>query len=100
MTSFVQIATLVILVSYSLVIISPFVGLAIWGLVMAVAIYPVFLKVTGMLGGRSKLVATLFVVVGLAGGRREDHDGGVAPTGAMHLRSGACAWARGRSRPA
>lgn len=37
MTSFVQIAALVILVSYCVVIISPFVGLAIWGVVMAAA---------------------------------------------------------------
>jgi predicted PurR-regulated permease PerM len=66
MGSFVQIATLVILVSYCLIIISPFAGLAIWGVVMAVAIYPLFLKVAAMLGGREKLAATLFIVVGLA----------------------------------
>ena len=66
MASFVQIAALVILVSYCMVIISPFVGLAIWGVVMAVAIYPVFLRVSGMLGDRRKLTATLFIVIGLA----------------------------------
>jgi hypothetical protein len=37
MASFVQIAALVILVSYCVVIISSFVGLAIWGVVMAAA---------------------------------------------------------------
>jgi predicted PurR-regulated permease PerM len=66
MASFVQIAALVILVSYCLIIISPFAGLAIWGVVTAVAIYPLFLKVSTMLGGRQKLTATLFIVVGLA----------------------------------
>ena len=66
MTSFIQIAALVILVSYCLIIVSPFVGLAIWGVVMAVAIYPVFLKVSGMLGGRQKLAAALFILIGLA----------------------------------
>ena len=66
MTSFVQIAALVILVSYCVVIISPFAGLAIWGVVMAVAIYPIFLKLAALLGGRRKLVVTLFIVFGLA----------------------------------
>ena len=66
MASFVQIATLVILVTYCVIIISPFAGLAIWGIVMAVAIYPLFLKLCAKLGDRRKLTATLFVVVGLA----------------------------------
>ncbi len=66
MASFVQIAALVIIVSYCMVIISPFVGLAIWGVVMAVAIYPFFLKLSGKLGDRRKLTATLFIVIGLA----------------------------------
>jgi predicted PurR-regulated permease PerM len=66
MASFVQIAALVILVSYCVVIISPFAGLAIWGVVLAVAIYPVFLKVSARLGDRRKLVATLFIILGLA----------------------------------
>ena len=63
--SFVQIATLVIIVSYCVVIISPFAGFAICGIVMAVAIYPLFLKVSAMLGERRKLTATLFIILGL-----------------------------------
>ena len=66
MASFVQIAALVILVSYCMVIISPFVGLAIWGIVMAVAIYPFYKGVSARLGDRRKLTATLFIVIGLA----------------------------------
>ena len=66
MASFVQIAALVLLVSYCVIIISPFAGLAIWGIVMAVAIYPLFLKVCARLGDRRKLTATLFIIVGLA----------------------------------
>jgi predicted PurR-regulated permease PerM len=66
MASFVQIAALVILVSYCVVIISPFAGLAIWGVVMAVAIYPLYLKLSAMLGDRRKLAATLIIVIGLA----------------------------------
>ena len=66
MASFVQIATLVIIVSSCVIIISPFAGFAIWGVVTAVAIYPFFLKVSAMLGDRRKLAATLFILFGLA----------------------------------
>jgi predicted PurR-regulated permease PerM len=66
MASFIQIAALVIVVSYCLIIIGPFAGLAIWGVVLAVAIYPVHLKLSSMLGGRQKLAATLFIVIGLS----------------------------------
>ena len=66
MASFVQIAALVIIVSYCVIIISPFAGFAIWGVVMAVAIYPFFLKISARLGNRHKLTATLFIVLGLA----------------------------------
>lgn len=66
MTSFVQIATLVILVSYCLTIVGPFVGLAIWGVVMAVAMYPVHVRLSSLLGGREKLAVTLIILTGLA----------------------------------
>jgi predicted PurR-regulated permease PerM len=66
MTSFIQIAALAILVTYCVIIIGPFAGLAIWGVVMAIAVYPLFLKLAGMLGKRQKLTATLFIIFGLA----------------------------------
>lgn len=66
MASFIQIATLVIIVSYCVIIVSPFAGLAIWGVVMAVAVYPLFRKVSARLGDRRKLTAVVFVVLGLA----------------------------------
>ncbi len=66
MTSFIQIAALVILVSYCIVIVGPFAGLVIWGVVLAVAIYPLHLKLTSALGGKEKLAMTLFIIIGLA----------------------------------
>jgi predicted PurR-regulated permease PerM len=66
MASFVQIAALVIIVTYCVIIITPFAGLAIWGVVMAVAIYPFFLAVSARLGDRRKLAAALFIILGLA----------------------------------
>lgn len=66
MASFIQIAALVVLVSYCLVIVGPFAGLVIWGVVLAVAIYPVHLKLSSLLGDRQKLAVTLFIIIGLA----------------------------------
>jgi predicted PurR-regulated permease PerM len=65
MTSFIQIAALVILVSYCLAIVGPFVSLVIWGLVLAVAIFPLHLKLAAALGGNEKLAATLIILIGL-----------------------------------
>ena len=65
MASFIQIAALVVVVSYCVVIIGPFAGLVIWGVVLAVAIYPVYAKLSSLLGGRQKTTATLLVVAGL-----------------------------------
>jgi predicted PurR-regulated permease PerM len=65
MASFIQIAALVVLVSYCVIIVGPFAGLVIWGVVMAVAIYPLHLKISSWLGGRQKLAATLIVVMGV-----------------------------------
>lgn len=53
-----------VVVSYR--ILEPFVGLIVWGAVIAIAIYPLFLKLVDRLGGRRKLAVTLFVLIGLA----------------------------------
>ena len=65
MASFIQISALVILVSYCVIIVGPFVGLVIWGVVTAVAIFPLHLKLSSWLGGRQKLAATLIVIAGV-----------------------------------
>lgn len=65
-TTFIQIAALIALVAYCLIIVGPFASLVIWGVVMAVAVYPVHLKLSSMLGGRQKIAATLIVIIGLA----------------------------------
>ena len=66
MTSFIQIAALVILISYCLDIVGPFVSLVIWGLVLAVAIHPLHTRLAAALGGNEKLAATVITVIGLA----------------------------------
>jgi predicted PurR-regulated permease PerM len=66
MTSFIQIAGLVLLVGFSIQIVGPFAGLVIWGVIMAVALYPAHLKLTAALNGKEKLSAGIIVVTGLA----------------------------------
>jgi len=65
-TTFIQIAALVILVSYCLDIVGPFLSLVIWGLVLAIAIHPLHTKLAAALGGNEKLAATIIIVIGLA----------------------------------
>lgn len=65
MSSFIQITALVILVSYCLLIIGPFAGIVVWGIILAVALFPLHTKLSGILGGREKWSATLIVIIGL-----------------------------------
>ena len=66
MSSFVQIAALVILVSYCVMVVTPFAGIVIWGLVIATALYPVHRSLSARLNGSEKLSATLLTLAGLA----------------------------------
>ncbi len=52
-----------LIMAWCLQILSPFLGVVLWGAVIAIAIYPAFLKLKALLGGRSKLSITVFVLV-------------------------------------
>jgi len=65
MASFIQIAAVVVLAMWCFDIVSPFLNVIIWGLIISVAIYPVHVGLTARLGGRDKLSATLLVLAGL-----------------------------------
>ncbi len=47
-------------------IINPFFMPLVWGMVISVALYPVFEKLKGWLGGRNNLAGVVFIVVSLA----------------------------------
>jgi len=66
MASFVQIAALVILAVWCLRIVAPFVSIILWGMIIAVALYPLHASLAAKIGGKEKLSATLFVLLGLA----------------------------------
>ena len=62
----VRLALLGLLVYWSFVVIRPFVPILAWGVVLAVALYPVFSWLSKLLGGRPKLAATILTLINLA----------------------------------
>jgi predicted PurR-regulated permease PerM len=66
MSSFIQISALVLLVSFCAVIVGPFAGIIVWGIILAVTVYPLHLRLASALGGRAKWSATIITLVGLA----------------------------------
>jgi predicted PurR-regulated permease PerM len=66
MASFIQIAAVVILVILCFRIVAPFLSIVAWGAIIAVALYPLHVKLADALGGREKLSSVVFVLLGLA----------------------------------
>jgi predicted PurR-regulated permease PerM len=65
MTSYVQIAAVTLIVLWCFMIISPFIGMVLWGLIIAVALYPLHQSLSAKMGNRAKLSATIFVLLGM-----------------------------------
>lgn len=63
--SALRLAALFLAVYWCYRILAPFVPLVLWGAIIAVAIYPLHLKLTAMLGDRIKLSATVITLLGL-----------------------------------
>jgi predicted PurR-regulated permease PerM len=66
MASFLQIGALLLLLVMCFNIVRPFISIVVWALILAVAIYPLHVSLTAKIGGREKLSATIFVLIGLA----------------------------------
>jgi predicted PurR-regulated permease PerM len=66
LAAFIQIGALLLLLLWCFSIVRPFVGVVIWGLIIAIALYPVHCSLTTRIGGREKWSATLLVLAGLA----------------------------------
>ena len=62
----IRIGVIVVIVVACFALLRPFMIPVAWGAVIAVAFYPLFLKVRGWLGGRNALAATLLSVVLIA----------------------------------
>ena len=66
MASFIQIGALLFLLIWCFRILSPFLNIVMWAMIIAVALYPAHKMLTIKLGGREKTSATLFVLAGIA----------------------------------
>ncbi len=62
----IRLGLLFLLAAFALKVLAPFINLVLWATIIAVAVYPLFQWLTKKLGGRTKLAATLFVLVSLA----------------------------------
>lgn len=61
----VRLALLGLLIYWSFVVIRPFVPILAWSVVLTVALYPVFRGLSGLLGNRPKLAATILTLINL-----------------------------------
>lgn len=66
MASFIQIGALLLLAMWCLQIVSPFIGIVVWGLVISIALFPAHKAITTRLGGREKTSAFILTAIGLA----------------------------------
>jgi predicted PurR-regulated permease PerM len=62
----VELVVVAALVVWCFQIARPFLVPVLWGMIIAVALYPIFRRVVSMVGGKSGLAATLFVLIALA----------------------------------
>lgn len=62
----VRLGLLLLLATWCFKIVTPFIVPVIWGVIIAVAIYPLYLKLKLTLGGRNKLAATVYTLLALA----------------------------------
>ena len=66
MAAFLQISALVVLLLWCFDIVRPFIGIVVWALIIAVALHPLHASLTVKLGGKEKLSAVVFTLVGLS----------------------------------
>ncbi len=62
----IRLGLIFLILAWCLYILSPFISLIVWGGIIAVAIYPLFLKFVQTLGGRKKLAFALVAILMLA----------------------------------
>lgn len=61
----IRVGIIAVLIYLCAQVFAPFLGLMLWALILAIALYPLHLKLTGKLGGKPGRAATLIVVLGL-----------------------------------
>ena len=61
-----RIGFIALLFVMSYLILKPFIGIVLWAIIIAVALFPLHKKFTKLLGNREKLSVTLIVIIGIA----------------------------------
>ena len=61
----IRIGVLGLLLYFAFLLVQPFITIAIWAIVLAVALYPAYDHLVGWLGGRRRLAAVLLTLLGL-----------------------------------
>src|SRR5262249_21632545 len=61
----IRLGVLGLLLYYAFVLVRPFITIAIWSVVLAVALYPFYERVVNWLGGRRRLAAVLVTLLSL-----------------------------------
>ena len=62
----VRLSLLILLIATSLTILAPFMIMVIWGIIIAVALFPMFRKSVKYMNGKKSMTAVLFTLVGLS----------------------------------
>ncbi len=62
----IRVGLLALLIYWSFVLIRPFVPIMAWSVVLAVALYPIFIWLSGLLGGRPNTASAILTIVCLA----------------------------------
>jgi len=62
----IRLGLLMLLAAWCFMIVYPFIQLLMWGVIIAVAIYPLFIKLRSTLIGRNKLAAVIYTLLALA----------------------------------
>ncbi len=62
----IRLGIIILIFGWCLRILSPFISVILWGAIIAVAVYPLYVKLAGKLGGRKKLAVTFITLIGIA----------------------------------
>jgi len=66
MASLVQVLAVLLLLHWCFTILSPFLSIIIWAVIISIALYPTHLSLSARLGGRENLSATILIFIGIA----------------------------------
>lgn len=62
----IRVSLVAVVIYFCAKILAPFALASLWGAIIAVAIYPLFTRFKNMLGGRTKIAATLYAIVAIS----------------------------------